>query len=234
MHDERGGGSSSTRAGDWSGGEQSGDDWLEDVGSVDWDDTPTGAGRTWEAEGLAASDAGGGSQYEYEAGEAHRATIERRRLVAALVALVLVGAGIALAVVLFRGGDEGTTSTPTTTSAVETTPAQTPTTSVPTQTTTTPGTTTPSTTTPGTTPPTVVLPASGKLRLGDTSTAEITQVQQALIDLGYEPGNADGVFGPATQAAVMEFQQAQGLDPDGVVGQETATALNEALAAQSG
>jgi peptidoglycan hydrolase-like protein with peptidoglycan-binding domain len=42
-------------------------------------------------------------------------------------------------------------------------------------------------------------------------------------DLG--AAGVDGDFGGATERAVMAFQQAQGLDVDGVVGRDTWTAL---------
>lgn len=57
----------------------------------------------------------------------------------------------------------------------------------------------------------------------------IQDVQMALILLGYRLGAADGVFGPKTRAAVIEFQRDHNLTPDGVVGPLTSAAINKAL-----
>jgi len=46
-------------------------------------------------------------------------------------------------------------------------------------------------------------------------------LQLALSRAGYDPGNIDGVFGPRTRAAVVRFQSANGLTPDGIVGMRT-------------
>ncbi|MEE0728425.1 MAG: peptidoglycan-binding domain-containing protein, partial [Clostridium saudiense] len=48
-------------------------------------------------------------------------------------------------------------------------------------------------------------------------------LQEKLINLGYNLGQygADGVFGAATYNAVVKFQKANGLTPDGIVGQNT-------------
>lgn len=54
---------------------------------------------------------------------------------------------------------------------------------------------------------------------------EVTQIQQRLQELGYDPGTADGIFGTRTQQAVIAFQQDQGLDADGIVGKNTMAAL---------
>jgi g-D-glutamyl-meso-diaminopimelate peptidase len=51
-----------------------------------------------------------------------------------------------------------------------------------------------------------------------------------LTSAGYDPGPVDGTFGAKTEAAVTAFQQDNGLSADGVVGPETASALNSALA----
>jgi HlyD family secretion protein len=42
--------------------------------------------------------------------------------------------------------------------------------------------------------------------------ADVTQLQQALADLGYPTGDADGEYGPATKSAVAAFYQTLGYD----------------------
>ena len=53
----------------------------------------------------------------------------------------------------------------------------------------------------------------------------VKEIQQALIDLGYLKGEADGVFGNKTENAVRKFQKANGLTADGLVGEQTRTLL---------
>jgi len=54
----------------------------------------------------------------------------------------------------------------------------------------------------------------------------VRQVQERLNVLGASPQlNADGIFGPLTEGAVMAFQRRQGLNADGVVGPITWNAL---------
>lgn len=55
---------------------------------------------------------------------------------------------------------------------------------------------------------------------------EVKQLQERLQKLGLNPGVVDGAFGPATKAAVMAFQKAQGIVADGIVGDKTWTTLN--------
>lgn len=57
----------------------------------------------------------------------------------------------------------------------------------------------------------------------------VRQVQLLLTFLGYDPGAIDGADGPKTRAAVKAFQQAEGLDPDGIAGQQTQARLREAV-----
>lgn len=54
---------------------------------------------------------------------------------------------------------------------------------------------------------------------------EVTQIQERLIELGYDPGAADGIFGARTRDAVMAFQRDYGLSVDGIAGENTLGAL---------
>ena len=58
---------------------------------------------------------------------------------------------------------------------------------------------------------------------------EVRALQEALATAGFSAGEADGVYGDATVAAVAAFQRSAGLAEDGVAGAETIAALNEAL-----
>ena len=54
---------------------------------------------------------------------------------------------------------------------------------------------------------------------------EVKDLQSRLQVLGYYQEEIDGEFGPGTKEAVTAFQKANGLDPDGRVGQETRSVL---------
>lgn len=63
---------------------------------------------------------------------------------------------------------------------------------------------------------------------GDEGTA-VRDIQDRLAALGYESdADARGTFGAATKTAVTAFQQAKGLDADGIVGPDTWRSLYEA------
>ena len=54
---------------------------------------------------------------------------------------------------------------------------------------------------------------------------DVAQLQEALIELGYLKGKADGTYGDKTAAAVKAFQKANGLTADGTAGEETQKVL---------
>jgi peptidoglycan hydrolase-like protein with peptidoglycan-binding domain len=54
----------------------------------------------------------------------------------------------------------------------------------------------------------------------------VRRLQVALGVFGYEPGTADGAYGPATREAIIAFQEANNLDADGVAGRATIRAIN--------
>ena len=51
----------------------------------------------------------------------------------------------------------------------------------------------------------------------DTWSENVKVLQTKLIELGFLSGRADGIFGPVTEAALMNLQQVMGLEPTGVV-----------------
>jgi murein L,D-transpeptidase YcbB/YkuD len=85
------------------------------------------------------------------------------------------------------------------------------------------------TTTPATTPSVASLPApTTTLKPGDTG-AQVKRLQRALASLGYTVGKVDGDYGAATKTALEQFQTAQRLTADGVFGPATRAALIKAL-----
>ncbi|MCU0526688.1 MAG: peptidoglycan-binding protein [Elainella sp. Prado103] len=62
-------------------------------------------------------------------------------------------------------------------------------------------------------------------RDGLSSDTSIVNLQQQLTQLGYYNGDASGVFDETTRSAVMAFQRDRGLAVDGIVGQQTESAL---------
>ena len=54
----------------------------------------------------------------------------------------------------------------------------------------------------------------------------VVALEVRLLELGYDPGPADGVFDQETRVAVVALQQCRGLVPDGVVGPATQESLD--------
>jgi N-acetylmuramoyl-L-alanine amidase len=55
---------------------------------------------------------------------------------------------------------------------------------------------------------------------------DVAVLQQRLLDMGFDPGRCDGIFGQQTEAALREFQRNVGLVPDGTVGPRTLKSLD--------
>jgi peptidoglycan hydrolase-like protein with peptidoglycan-binding domain len=144
--------------------------------------------------------------------------VARRRRIAVFAALAVAVLIVIIVIVATSGGSGNSPNVAATTTQ-------------PTQPTTSPQTTTTTTTATTTTPSLhVTIPAGGNLSSGDSGTA-VVALQKALKALGFYDGKADGDFGSGTEAAVIAFQTAHNLDQDGIVGTDTAQALNQALAA---
>lgn len=54
---------------------------------------------------------------------------------------------------------------------------------------------------------------------------DVRELQRALKEKGFDPQGTDGKFGANTRKAVIAFQKANGLEPDGIVGKDTLKAL---------
>jgi peptidoglycan hydrolase-like protein with peptidoglycan-binding domain len=82
-------------------------------------------------------------------------------------------------------------------------------------------------------PRTAALAAPPTLKEGARGASVVT-LQNQLKAAGFDPGAADGAFGPKTTAAVKAFQRARGLEADGVVGPKTWAALSKPASGGSG
>jgi peptidoglycan hydrolase-like protein with peptidoglycan-binding domain len=54
---------------------------------------------------------------------------------------------------------------------------------------------------------------------------DVRDVQDALKEASFSPGESDGIYGPRTESAVQLFQEARGLQVDGIVGPNTCSEL---------
>lgn len=74
-------------------------------------------------------------------------------------------------------------------------------------------------------------------RLGDRSLAyfvsrpisgdDVFALQERLLELGYDAGRPDGIFGRQTEHALRNFQRDYGLNPDGICGPATLRSLKQ-------
>jgi N-acetylmuramoyl-L-alanine amidase len=54
---------------------------------------------------------------------------------------------------------------------------------------------------------------------------DVRALQERLLEMGYDTGRADSIYGPRTARAVAQFQREVGLNPDGSCGPQTMKAL---------
>ena len=54
---------------------------------------------------------------------------------------------------------------------------------------------------------------------------DVAELQRRLNDLGFDAGKVDGVFGPATQHALRDFQHNRGIAEDGITGPQVLSEL---------
>ena len=137
-----------------------------------------------------------------------RVPANSRALVVGLLLAIVLVIGLAAAGVFSSGGGRpaGTTTTTTATTASQ-----------------------PTTTAPATPPAAIGIAPTVTLKPGDNG-AQVKLLQSALAQLGYSPGTVDGVYGTSTTTAVTNFQHAQNLTADGILGPASLAALKSALA----
>ncbi len=76
--------------------------------------------------------------------------------------------------------------------------------------------------------PYVLLQLTVPLQRGE----RVRALQNALNAIGFDVGEADGIFGKSTDAAIRDFQEWYGLPVTGIVDAETANAIGWQLAVQ--
>jgi len=57
---------------------------------------------------------------------------------------------------------------------------------------------------------------------------EVRELQEALVELDFKPGEVDGTFGVYTESAVKAFQKWTKLSADGIVGPDTWEKIDDA------
>lgn len=72
--------------------------------------------------------------------------------------------------------------------------------------------------------------AGSAFGVGDASLSTVLSQQQALKQVGFDPGPLDGIRGPKTIAAIRAFQQAEGLSVDGIFGPLTTAKMQDVIA----
>ena len=186
------------------------DDWFVDSGGP----APSNGWTTVETPAAAYEESGSGDDWlagEPAAARPEGFTVKLRTLLAAaaIVVVLVVLARLELGGVFSSSGTHPATS-PTTTS----------------RSTTQKRTTTPST--PVRPPRRALTAPATTLKPGDQG-AQVKLLQRALARLGNPAGAVDGDYGPSTQRALAQFQNASGLAADGVLGPKTLQALKLAL-----
>ena len=75
--------------------------------------------------------------------------------------------------------------------------------------------------------------ASAELYKKGSGGAAVSEIQTSLKNWGYYNGDVDGVYGSQTEKAVRWFQQKNGLNVDGQVGDQTLAALGMSVSGAS-
>jgi His-Xaa-Ser repeat protein HxsA len=75
---------------------------------------------------------------------------------------------------------------------------------------------------------------SSMSKAGGQGSETVKQVQTKLKEQGQDPGPADGIMGPKTQAALKEFQKDKGLKETGRLDPQTLSALGVSGSASAG
>ena len=75
--------------------------------------------------------------------------------------------------------------------------------------------------------------ASAEIYKKGSGGAVVTEIQTRLKNWGYYNGAVDGVYGSQTEKAVRWFQEKNGLNADGQVGDQTLAALGMSVSGQS-
>ena len=76
--------------------------------------------------------------------------------------------------------------------------------------------------------------ASAELYKKGSGGAVVSEIQTRLKNWGYYNGDVDGIYGSQTEKAVRWFQQKNGLNVDGQVGDQTLAALGMSVSGESG